>query len=44
VDARQARAFEDVVAESGDGLLRMATLLVADPDLAPGRGEVMSVW
>jgi RNA polymerase sigma-70 factor (sigma-E family) len=34
VDAQQARAFEGFVAESGDGLLRMATLLVADPDLA----------
>ena len=34
MDSRQARDFEDFVSESGDALLRMATLLTADPDLA----------
>jgi hypothetical protein len=34
VDRKQARAFEGFVNESGDALLRMATLLTADPDAA----------
>jgi len=34
VDSRQARAFEGFVSESGDALLRMATLLTPDPDTA----------
>jgi RNA polymerase sigma-70 factor (sigma-E family) len=34
VDSKQARAFEDFVAESGDALLRMATLLTSDPNVA----------
>jgi RNA polymerase sigma-70 factor (sigma-E family) len=34
VDRKQARAFERFVAESGDALLRMATLLTSDPDVA----------
>jgi RNA polymerase sigma-70 factor (sigma-E family) len=34
VDRKQARAFEGFVTESGDALLRMATLLTADPDAA----------
>ena len=34
MDRKQARAFEGFVAESGDALLRMATLLTADPDAA----------
>jgi RNA polymerase sigma-70 factor (sigma-E family) len=34
VDRKQARAFEGFVAESGDTLLRMATLLTSDPDIA----------
>jgi RNA polymerase sigma-70 factor (sigma-E family) len=34
VDRKQARAFEGFVAESGDALLRMATLLTSDPHLA----------
>jgi RNA polymerase sigma-70 factor (sigma-E family) len=34
VDARQARAFEGFVTESGDALLRMATLLTSDPGTA----------
>jgi RNA polymerase sigma-70 factor (sigma-E family) len=34
VDKRQARAFESFVAESGDALLRMATLLTSDPNMA----------
>jgi RNA polymerase sigma-70 factor (sigma-E family) len=33
LDSKQARAFEAFVAESGDGLLRMATLLTSDPGL-----------
>jgi len=35
VDRRQERAFEEFVAESGDALLRLATLLTSDE----GRGE-----
>jgi RNA polymerase sigma-70 factor (sigma-E family) len=35
LDSKQARAFEAFVAESGDGLLRMATLLTSDE----GAGE-----
>jgi RNA polymerase sigma-70 factor (sigma-E family) len=35
LDSKQARAFEAFVAASGDGLLRMATLLTSDP----GAGE-----
>ena len=34
MDRKQARAFEGFVAESGDALLRMATLLTSDPDIA----------
>jgi len=34
VDKKQARAFERFVAESGDTLLRIATLLTCDPHLA----------
>jgi DNA-directed RNA polymerase specialized sigma24 family protein len=34
VDRKQTRAFEGFVAESGDALLRMATLLTSDPDIA----------
>jgi RNA polymerase sigma-70 factor (sigma-E family) len=34
VDRKQARAFEDFVAESGDTLLRIATLLTSDAHLA----------
>jgi DNA-directed RNA polymerase specialized sigma24 family protein len=34
VDRKQARAFEGFVTKSGDALLRMATLLTADPDAA----------
>jgi len=34
VDRKQARAFEGFVTESGDTLLRLATLLTADPDAA----------
>jgi RNA polymerase sigma-70 factor (sigma-E family) len=34
VDRKQAREFEGFVTESGDTLLRMATLLTADPDQA----------
>jgi len=34
VDKKQARAFEGFVTESGDALLRMATLLTSDPDAA----------
>ena len=34
MDRKQARAFEGFVTESGDTLLRMATLLTADPDAA----------
>jgi DNA-directed RNA polymerase specialized sigma24 family protein len=34
VDRKQARAFEGFVIESSDALLRMATLLTADPDAA----------
>jgi RNA polymerase sigma-70 factor (sigma-E family) len=34
VDSKQARDFEEFVSGSGDALLRMATLLTADPDLA----------
>jgi RNA polymerase sigma-70 factor (sigma-E family) len=34
VDSKQARAFESFVAESGDALLRVATLLTCDPHLA----------
>jgi RNA polymerase sigma-70 factor (sigma-E family) len=34
LDSKQARAFEAFVAESGDGLLRMATLLTSDPGTA----------
>jgi RNA polymerase sigma-70 factor (sigma-E family) len=34
VDSKQARAFEGFVSESGDTLLRMATLLTSDPDAA----------
>jgi RNA polymerase sigma-70 factor (sigma-E family) len=34
VDKRQTRAFEGFVAESGDSLLRMATLLTSDPQIA----------
>ena len=34
MDSKQARAFEDFVAESGDALLRMATLLTSDPNVA----------
>jgi RNA polymerase sigma-70 factor (sigma-E family) len=33
VDRKQERAFEEFVAESGDGLLRLATLLTADRGL-----------
>jgi RNA polymerase sigma-70 factor (sigma-E family) len=34
VDKKQAHAFESFVAESGDTLLRIATLLTCDPHLA----------
>jgi RNA polymerase sigma-70 factor (sigma-E family) len=34
VDKKQARAFEGFVAQSGDTLLRIATLLTCDPHLA----------
>ncbi len=34
MDKKQARAFEGFVAESGDKLLRIATLLTSDPHLA----------
>ena len=34
MDSKQARDFEGFVTESGDTLLRMATLLTADPDQA----------
>jgi RNA polymerase sigma-70 factor (sigma-E family) len=34
VDRKQTRAFEAFVAESGDSLLRMATLLTSEPDAA----------
>jgi DNA-directed RNA polymerase specialized sigma24 family protein len=34
VNSKQVRAFEGFVAESGDALLRMATLLTSDPDAA----------
>lgn len=34
MDRKQARDFEGFVTESGDALLRMATLLTTDPDLA----------
>ncbi len=34
MDRKQAREFEGFVTESGDTLLRMATLLTADPDQA----------
>src|SRR2546423_14043515 len=34
VDRKQARDFEGFVTESGDALLRMATLLTTDPGLA----------
>jgi RNA polymerase sigma-70 factor (sigma-E family) len=34
VDRKQTRAFEEFVAESGDALLRIATLLTADPQAA----------
>ena len=34
MDKKQARAFERFVAESGDTLLRIATLLTCDPHLA----------
>lgn len=34
MDRKQARAFEGFIAESGDTLLRMATLLTCDPDAA----------
>ena len=34
MDRKQARAFEGFVTESGDALLRTATLLTADPDAA----------
>jgi hypothetical protein len=34
VDSKQIRAFEGFVTESGDALLRMATLLTSDPDAA----------
>jgi len=34
VDSKQVRAFEGFVTESGDALLRMATLLTSDPDAA----------
>jgi RNA polymerase sigma-70 factor (sigma-E family) len=34
VDRKQTRAFEGFVAESGDTLLRMATLLASDPQTA----------
>jgi RNA polymerase sigma-70 factor (sigma-E family) len=33
VDRKQERAFEEFVAESGDALLRLATLLTSDEDL-----------
>jgi RNA polymerase sigma-70 factor (sigma-E family) len=33
VDRKQERAFEEFVAESGDALLRLATLLTSDRDL-----------
>jgi RNA polymerase sigma-70 factor (sigma-E family) len=33
VDRKQERAFEEFVAESGDGLLRLATLLTSDENL-----------
>jgi hypothetical protein len=38
VDRKQAREFEGFVTESGDALLRMATLLTTDPDLAEATG------
>ena len=34
MDSKQVRAFEGFVTESGDALLRMATLLTSDPDAA----------
>lgn len=34
MDRKQARDFEGFVAESGDALLRMATLLTSDPGIA----------
>ena len=34
MDREQARAFEHFVTESGDALLRMATLLTSDPGVA----------
>jgi hypothetical protein len=34
VDRKQSRAFAEFVAESGDILLRTATLLTSDPQLA----------
>lgn len=34
MDRKQARAFEGFVAESGDALLRTATLLTSDPNVA----------
>jgi RNA polymerase sigma-70 factor (sigma-E family) len=33
VDRKQERAFEEFIAESGDALLRLATLLTSDKDL-----------
>ena len=33
MDRRQERAFEEFVAESGDALLRLATLLTSDQGL-----------
>jgi DNA-directed RNA polymerase specialized sigma24 family protein len=33
VDRKQERAFEEFVAESGDSLLRLATLLTSDTGL-----------
>jgi hypothetical protein len=33
LDSKQARAFEAFVAQAGDGLLRMATLLTSDQGL-----------
>jgi hypothetical protein len=34
VDKKQSRAFAEFVSESGDTLLRTATLLTSDPQLA----------
>ena len=33
MDRKQERAFEEFIAESGDALLRLATLLTSDPGL-----------